>query len=62
MSINYLKYTKEMNYDYNNLIDAIEDFGKITSKENREEIIYRINELQKTMSKLKVTIKNIYLR
>lgn len=49
MSINYLKYTKEMNYDYNNLIDAIEDFGKITSKENREEIIYRINELQKTM-------------
>ena len=29
---------------------------------NREEIICRINELQKTISKLKVTIKNIYLR
>lgn len=39
MSINYLKYTKEIEYDYNNLIDAIEDFEKITSKENREEII-----------------------
>lgn len=62
MSINYPKYQQDVYYTYNNLMDALEDFGRSNSKENREEVLYRIGDLQKSLSLLKNSIKNIYLR
>lgn len=62
MSINYQKYQKDVYYTYNNLEDALKDFKENNTKGNREEVLYRISDLQKSISNLKVTIKNIYLR
>ena len=62
ISINYLKYQQDVDYTYINLQDAIEDFGKCINKENKEEVLYRIGDLQKSLSFLKNSIKNIYLR
>ena len=62
MSINYQKYQTEVYYTYNNLEDALEDFKENNTKENREEVLFRISDLQKSVSNLKATIKNIYLR
>lgn len=62
MSINYQKYQKDVYYTYNNLEDTLEDFKENNTKENKEEVLYRISDLQKSISNLKATIKNIYLR
>lgn len=62
MSINYQKYQDDLRFTYNNVIDALEDFEKKTNNENKEEVLYRICDLQKTLSLMKYRIKNIYLR
>ena len=62
MSINYQKYQDDLRFKYNNVIDALEDFEKKTNNENKEEVLYRICDLQKTLSLMKYRIKNIYLR
>ena len=62
MSINYQKYQDDLRLTYNNVIDALEDFEKKTNNENKEEVLYRICNLQKTLSLMKYRIKNIYLR
>lgn len=59
--INYKKHFEEMKYYYNNLQDAVEDFEKNMTFENREEIYIRINELRANLSLLKVNLKDIYL-
>lgn len=62
MSINYPKYQKDVYYTYNNLMDALEDFKRNNNKENREEVLYRIGDLRQSLTMLKITISNIYLR
>ena len=62
MSINYQKYQQDVYYTYNNLMDALEDFKRSNNKENREEVLYRIGDLRQSLTMLKITISNIYLR
>lgn len=62
MSINYPKYQQDVYYTYNNLMDALEDFKRNNNKENREEVLYRIGDLRQSLTMLKITISNIYLR
>lgn len=59
MSINYQKYQDDLHFTYNNVIDALEDFEKKTNNENKAEVLFRISDLQKTLSSMKHRIKNI---
>lgn len=61
MSINYSKCSTNVGYTYDNLQDAIQDFSKNSTRENKEEVLERISDMQKSLSILKCTIKNIYL-
>lgn len=61
MSINFIRCSTNVRYTYNNLEDALHDFQDNTTKENKEEVLNRINEMQKELSVLKSTMKNIYL-
>lgn len=61
MSINFIRCSTNVRYTYNNLEDALHDFQDNTTKENKEEVLNRINEMQRELSVLKSTMKNIYL-
>lgn len=61
MSINYSKYSTNVGYTYDNLQDAIQDFSKNSTRENKEEVLERISDMQKSLSILKCVVKNIYL-
>lgn len=61
MSINYSKCSTNVRYTYDNLQDAIKDFSNNSTKENKEEVLERISDMQKSLSTLKCVVKNIYL-
>jgi hypothetical protein len=61
MSINYIKCSTDLRYTYDNLDEAIKNFSSNTTKENKEEVLSRISDMQKSLSTLKCVIKNIYL-
>lgn len=61
MSINYIKCSTDLRYTYDNLDEAIKNFSSNTTKENKEEVLNRISDMQKSLSTLKCVIKNIYL-
>lgn len=61
MSINYSKCSTNVRYTYDNLQDAIQDFSKNSTRENKEEVLERISDMQKSLSTLKCVVKNIYL-
>lgn len=61
MSINYIKCSTDLRYTYDNLDEAIKNFSSNTTKENKEEVLNRISDIQKSLSTLKCVIKNIYL-
>ena len=61
MGINYSKCSTNVRYTYDNLQDAIQDFSNNSTKENKEEVLERISDMQKSLSTLKCVVKNIYL-
>lgn len=61
MSINYSKCNQDVKYTFDNLQDSIQCFNDNTTKENKEEVLNRISDIQKSLSTLKCVVKNIYL-